>query len=62
MTYNNTIKYNNIHKTIKMKHNDVSSSTYIDFYVEKNDKDLTLKLALVWEYQNIKTSFKKVTN
>ena len=47
MTYNNTIKYNNIHKTIKMKHNDVSSSTYIDFYVENNDKDLTLKLALV---------------
>ena len=48
-------KYNNTYRTTKMKPNDVEASTYIDFDVETNDRDLKLKLLIMWEYQNIKT-------
>ena len=42
-------KYNNMYSTIKMKPFDVHSSTYIDFNVEKNDKDHKFKVA---DHQN----------
>ena len=32
---------------------DAAKSTYFDFDIENNDKDLNLKLVIMWEYQNI---------
>ena len=53
-------KYNNTyHSTIKMKHVDLKSRTYIDFSKEINDKDLNLKLVILLEFQNIKTFLQK---
>ena len=40
-------KYNNTYRTTKMKPNDVEASTYIDFDVETNDRDLKLKLLIM---------------
>ena len=51
--------YNITYKTNKMKPNDVKTSTYIDFGVQNNDKDLNL--VTMYEYQNIKTFLQKVT-
>ena len=50
-------EYNNTHhRTIKMKPVDVKSRTYIDFNVEKNDKDLKFEIGhhvRISKYQNI---------
>ena len=55
-------KYNNTHhSTIKMKHVDAMSSTYVDFNKRVMKKILNLKLVLLLEYQNIKTFLQKVT-
>ena len=55
-------KYNNTHhSTIKMKHIDAMSSTYVDFNKRVMKKILNLKLVLLLEYQNIKTFLQKVT-
>ena len=40
-------KYNNTYRTTKMKPTDVEASTYIDFDVETNDRDLKLKLLIM---------------
>ena len=49
-------KYNNAyHSTIKMKHIDVKSSTYIDSSKENNNEYINLKFVILLEYQNIKT-------
>ena len=40
-------KYNNTYRATKMKPNDVEASTYIDFDVETNDRDLKLKLLIM---------------
>ena len=54
-------KYNNTcHSTIKMKSIDVKSNTYIDFSKESNNKNLSLKLAMLLEYQNMKMFLPKV--
>ena len=57
------IKYNNTcHSTIKMKHDDVKSNTYIDSSKEINNKDPKFqKLVILLEYQNIKIFLPKVT-
>ena len=48
------IKYNNTNQsTIKMKHVDVKTNTYIDSIKEIKKKILTLKLVILLEYQNI---------
>ena len=39
-----------------MKPVDVNSSTYIDFGIENNGKDLKLRLVSMQEYQNKKVS------
>ena len=54
-------KYNNTcHSTVKMKSIDVKSNTYIDFSKESNNKNLSLKLAMLLEYQNMKMFLPKV--
>ena len=48
-------EYNNAYfSTIKMKPADVKSSTYIDFYMEKNDKNLRFEFGENVRYLNIK--------
>ena len=48
-------KYNNtIHKTIKMKPNDVTEDSYAEYNEDFNKKVLNLKLAAI-EFQNIRT-------
>ena len=42
-----------------MKPVDVKSSTYIDSSKEINEKDPKFKIALFFEYQNIKTFLEK---
>ena len=49
-------KYNNTyHKTIKMKPIDVKSDSYAEYNVESNEKILNLRLAIMEEFQSIKT-------
>ena len=40
---------------------DAKSTTYIDFHTDKNDKDLTSKLVIMQEYQNVKTFWENIT-
>ena len=55
-------KYNNTyHSTLKMKPVDVKSNEYIDSSKEINNKILNLKLVILSEYQNMKTSLQKLT-
>ena len=55
-------KYNNTyHGTLKMKPVDVKSNEYIDSSKEINNKILNLKLVILLEYQNMKTSLQKLT-
>ena len=49
------------HSTIKMKPFNVTSSTYIDFGIENNDKDPKFKASIMWEYRNIKMLSQKVS-
>ena len=52
-------KYNNTHhRAVKMKPADAKSSTYIDFVKENNEKDPSVKLVIMLEYQNIKIFWK----
>ena len=54
-------EYINIYQsTIKMKPARVKSSTYIDFAVENNEKDLNLKLRIKLEYQITKRNLRKL--
>ena len=55
-------KYNNAyHSTIKMKHLDVKSNTYIDSSKENEISILNLKLVILLEHQNIKIFLQNVT-
>ena len=55
------IKCNNTyHSTIKVRHVDVNSNTYINSSKEINDKYPNLKLVIMWEYQNIRMFLQKV--
>ena len=48
-------KYNNTYqRAIKMKPVNVNSSTYIVLIKKIRRKNLTLKLVIIWESQNIK--------
>ena len=50
-------KYNKtFHSTIKMKPVDVKSSSYIDFWIENNDKDAKFQVCghvRMWKYKTI---------
>ena len=53
-------KYNNTyHRTIKMRHVDVTSSIYFDSIQKIIRKVLNLKLMIMLEYQNIKRFLQK---
>ena len=55
-------KYNNTyHSTIKIKHSDVKSNTYIDSSKKINDKIANLKLVIMLEYQNTKLFLQNIT-
>ena len=55
-------KYNNTyHSTIKIKHSDVKSNTYIDSSKKINDKIVNLKLVIMLEYQNTKFFLQNIT-
>ena len=55
---------NRFSRTIKMKHNDVKTSTYIDFGVENNDKDPKFGVGDHVRISKYKNSFPKdyITN
>ena len=55
-------KWKNIYlRNIKNKPVDVKSTTYIDFHADKTDKDLSSKLVVMQEYQNVKTLWEDIT-
>ena len=49
-------EYNNTYHTAV----DVMSRRYIDFGIENNDKDLNLKLMIMWKYLNTKIFLQKL--
>ena len=46
-----------VKKTTERNAIGIKTSTYIEYDVEHNDNDLNLKLAIMWEYPNIRTLF-----
>ena len=55
-------KYNNTyHSTIKIKHSDVKSNTYMYSSKKIKDKIANLKLVIMLEYQNTKLFLQNIT-
>ena len=62
--YDKNNECNNTYRTIEMKPIDINSSTYIEFYLENNDKDPEIEAGdhvKISKYKNIKIGLKKVS-